>query len=96
MKSLKKVHSGLVLLESLISLAISLVIISTLTLCISEQFKILHNWEERVNAHKLISLHLQNENIPDQITVKGQKYFFAKNQNSYQVRVNQNVYQIKE
>lgn len=95
MKSLRARRNGVVLLESLTALTISLMIILTLTYCVSEQFKLLNNWEQRVNAHKVILLHLQNKNIPDPIIIRNQEYYFFHDQNKYQVKVGENVYQIE-
>lgn len=95
MKSLNKKSEGFVLIEAITSLTISLLIIFTLTYCVNEQFKVLNSWEQRVNAHKIILLHLQDTNMPQKVTVKGQDYYFSQTENKYQVRVNKNVYQIK-
>jgi len=94
-KLLKEKHEAFVLLESITALMISLMIIFTLTLCVSEQFKLLNRWEQRVNAHKIMLLHLSNQNMRDPIIVKNQKYYFRQQENKYQVRVNGNVYQMQ-
>jgi len=73
---------------------ISIMIIFTLTLCVSEQFKLLNNWEQRVNAHRLILQHLEYPDMKDQVIIKNQKYYFQRIENKYQVTVNKNVYQI--
>ncbi|WP_057881253.1 hypothetical protein [Companilactobacillus kimchiensis] len=80
------------MIESLTALMISTLIILTLSICVSEQFKLLNEWEQRVNAHKIILLHLKSTELPNPIIVKGQKYYFYQKENKYQVRVNQNVY----
>jgi len=95
---LRKKHEGFILVESLTAFAISLMIILTLSYCVNEQFSLLNHWEERVNADKIILLHLKVEgdiaenNIPNPLTIKGQKYLFSKKKNSYQVTVNNHVY----
>jgi hypothetical protein len=93
---LKLKHKGSMLLESLTALAISLLVVFTLTYCVNEQFKLLQTWEEKVNADKIILLHLKNENVPDILVVKGKKYFFRQRDDLYQVKVNNSVYQIKK
>lgn len=92
---MKLKHKGFVLVESLTSLAISLLIIFMLTYCVSEQFKLLDGWEQRVNAHKIILLHLSNPNLPAVMIIKGQKYYFQQTKNNYQVSVRNNVYQVE-
>jgi len=92
-KLLKHRHDGFILIESISSLAISIMIIFTLTICINEQFKVLTHWEQRVNAHKIILLHLNSKDIPNKIIIKNQAYYFQQKENKYQVTVNKNVYQ---
>lgn len=65
------------MLESLITLVISVTIILTLSYCVAEQFKIINNWEARVSAHKVMLLHLNNKNISDVITIDGKEYKFS-------------------
>jgi len=84
------------LLESLTGFAISLMIILTLSYCVNEQFKLLNQWEEQVNADKIILMHLKSKEIPNLLTIKGKEYSFTNTSNSYQVEVNKNVYQIKK
>ncbi|MFC6176992.1 hypothetical protein ACFQAV_09075 [Companilactobacillus huachuanensis] len=97
---MKKKHDGFVLIESLTAFAISLMIILTLSYCVNEQFKLINYWEERVNADKIILLHIKNKdnkfarNFPNKLIIKGQSYYFTQNQNFYQVEVNKNVYKI--
>lgn len=66
-----------------------------LSLCVSEQFKLINQWEQRVNAHKIILLHLENPHMPKKVTVKNRIYYYQKIGNTYQVRVNNHVYQVK-
>jgi len=94
-KLLRNKHEGFILLESLTALMISMMIIFTLSLCVSEEFKLLNHWEQRVNAHKIMLLHLGNANLRDPIVIKNQKYYFQQQNNNYQVRVNDNVYQMQ-
>lgn len=89
-------HKAFILIESLTALAISMLIITTLTYCINEQFKLLDNWEQRVTAHKVIWLNLKSDHIPNPLIVKDKKYYFKKYDNKYQVKVGSNVYQIEE
>lgn len=95
MKSLRIKHDGFILLESITGLLIAMMVILTLTFCVNEQFKLLAHWEERVNAHKLLLLHLQNSHIPDPIIIKDKKYYFHQQENKYQIQVNKNVYQMQ-
>lgn len=95
MKLLKNKRSGFILLESLVSLAISLLIIFTLTICVSEQFKLLNQWEHRVTAHKIIWLHLKSPAVRDPVIVKNEKYYFQQKGDLYQVIVGHEIYQIK-
>ncbi|GEO58431.1 hypothetical protein [Companilactobacillus bobalius] len=90
-----KRHSGFILVEALTSLTISLTIIFMLSLCVSEQFKLINQWEQRVNAHKIILLHLENSHMPNRVTIKNRIYYYQKIGNTYQVRVNNHVYQVK-
>ncbi|GEO47839.1 hypothetical protein LKI01_18380 [Companilactobacillus paralimentarius] len=90
-----KRHSGFILVEALTSLTISLTIIFMLSLCVSEQFKLINQWEQRVNAHKIILLHLENSHMPNKVTIKNRIYYYQKIGNTYQVRVNNYVYQVK-
>ncbi|WP_119326560.1 hypothetical protein [Companilactobacillus musae] len=92
---MRRRHEGFILIEAITSLTIALLVIFTLTLCVNEQFKLLNNWEQRVNAHKIVLLHLKNSQIPEKMTIKGQDYYFSQIKNKYQVRVNKNVYQIQ-
>jgi len=94
-RSLKSKRDGFILLESLTALMISIMIIFTLSFCVSEEFKLLNHWEQRVNAHKIMLLHLSNTNLRDPIIIKNQKYYWRKQDNNYQVRVNDNVYQMQ-
>jgi hypothetical protein len=94
-KLLKK-HDGFILFEALTSLTISLIIILTLTICISEQFKLINDWEMRVTAHQFILQHLRFQNFPKQVMVKNKIYYFQKDSNKYQVTVNQHVYQVNK
>lgn len=89
-------HKGFMLIESITALAISLLVVGTLTYCITSQFRILNQWEQRVNAHKMILLHLQQKQIPQTITIKNQKYHFQENINNYQVSVGNDVYQMEK
>lgn len=66
-----------------------------LSLCVSEQFKLINQWEQRVNAHKIILLHLENSYMPNKVTIKNRIYYYQKIGNTYQVRVNNYVYQVK-
>lgn len=83
------------MLESLISLFVSLMIILTLTICVSEQFKLLNQWEHRVTAHKVIWLHLKSQAVRDPVIVKNQKYYFQQKGATYQVKVGHEIYQVK-
>lgn len=100
MKLLKKRHDGFILIESLTAFTISLMIILTLSYCVNEQFKLINYWEERVNADKIILLHIKNKdnritkNFPNELIIKGQSYHFKQKQNFYQVEVNKHVYKI--
>ncbi|CAJ1196634.1 hypothetical protein CPR19092_LGOLGGFK_01872 [Companilactobacillus paralimentarius] len=93
-KLLRK-RSGFILVEALTSLTISLMIIFMLSLCVSEQFKLINQWEQRVNAHKIILLHLENSHMPDKVMIKNRIYYYQKIENTYQVKVNNHVYQVK-
>jgi len=99
-KLLKKRHDGFILIESLTAFAISLMILLTLSYCVNEQFKLINYWEERVNADKIILLHIKNKdnsiakNFPNKLIIKGQSYYFTQSQNIYQVEVNNHVYKI--
>ncbi|WP_338216622.1 hypothetical protein [Companilactobacillus muriivasis] len=93
---MKKKHEGFILLESLTGFAISLMIILTLSYCVNEQFKLLSQWEEQVNADKIILMHLKSKEIPNVLIIKGKEYSFTNTSNSYQVEANKNVYQIKK
>lgn len=93
-KSLRR-RSGFILVEALTSLTISLMIIFMLSICVSEQFKLINEWEQRVNAHKIILLHLKNKDIPNQVTIKNRIYNYQQIGNVYQVKVNNHVYQVK-
>lgn len=93
---MKLQHKGFVLLESLTAFTISLMIILTLTYCVNEQFKLLNRWEEQVNADKIVLLNLKNDNIPNPLIIKGQKYFFSRENNLFKVSVNNHVYQIEK
>lgn len=66
-----------------------------LSLCVSEQFKLINQWEQRVNAHKIILLHLENSHMPNKVTIKNRIYYYQKIGKTYQVRVNNYVYQVK-
>lgn len=70
-------------------------VVLTLTYCINEQFKLLNNWEERVNAHKIMLLNLKNNNIPNPLIIKNQEYYFFRHENKFEVKVNKNVYQME-
>lgn len=83
------------MIESLTALMISTMIIFLLTICINEQFKLLNGWEQRVNAHKIILLNLKYPQLKNPITIENKRYYFKKNEKSYQVQVNNDVYQIK-
>lgn len=97
---MKRRHDGFILIESLTAFAISLMILLTLSYCVNEQFKLINYWEERVNADKIILLHLKNKDnkvardFPNKLIIKGQSYHFEQNQNFYQVEVNKHVYKI--
>lgn len=92
---LRSRHLGFVLIESLTALMISTLVIFLLTICINEQFKLLNGWEQRVNAHKIILLNLKYPQLKNPITIENKRYYFEKNKENYQVRVNNDVYQIK-
>lgn len=76
------------MLESLITLAISVTIILTLSYCVAEQFKIINNWETRTSAHKVMLLHAKYKNIPDTITIDDRDYKFSQMGNQMKVEVN--------
>ena len=95
-KYLNLKRKGLLLLESLTAFFISLIIIFTLTYCVTEQLKLLNYWEERATADKVIWLHLKRNNIPDPLIVAGRKYYYHQQNNLYQVKVNNHVYSIKK
>lgn len=93
---LKVQRKGFVLIEAITSLMISVMIIFTLTYCVNEQFHLLSSWEDRVNAHKIILLHLETDNLPNPIMIKNKKYFYEQQDNKYLVKVNGYVYQIEK
>lgn len=95
MKLLKK-REGFVLIESITAFAISILIISTLTYCVNEQFKLLNQWEQRVNAHKIILMNLEKNNFPKVVTIKNKQYSFKENQSGYQVSVGKDVYEMEK
>lgn len=86
---------GFVLIESLTALMISTLIIFLLTICVNEQFKLLNDWEQRVNAHKVILLNLKDPQVKNPLVIENKRYYFQKNNETYQVRVNNDVYEIK-
>ncbi|AUI70782.1 hypothetical protein COSHB9_13870 [Companilactobacillus alimentarius] len=89
-------RNGFILFESLTALIISVSVIFTLTLCVTEQFKLIDKWEQRVNAHKIILLYLEGQDVSRKIVIKNRVYYFSQTQNKYQVMVNKNVYQIEK
>ena len=91
---LLKKRKGFILFEALTSLTISLIIILTLTICISEQFKLINDWEMKVTAHQFILQHLHDRKFPERVMVKNKVYYFQESANKYQVTVNQHVYQV--
>lgn len=91
-----KRHDGFVLLESLTAFFISLLILLTLVYCVNEQFNLLNQWEEKVSSDKIILLHLKSDKIPNPLIIKDKKYYFSQESNTYQVKVNGHVYQIKK
>jgi len=63
-------------------------IILTLSYCVSEQFHIINNWEERASAHKVMLLHIRHENMPDTIMIDGKHYKYSQTKNEMAVEVN--------
>ena len=96
MRLLSQKRNGFILFESLTALIISVSVIFTLTLCVTEQFKLIDKWEQRVNAHKIILLYPEGQDVSRKIVIKNRVYYFSKTQNKYQVMVNKNVYQIEK
>lgn len=65
-----------------------MMIVLTLSYCVSEQFKIIDNWEMRSSAHKIMELHLRNSNLPADITIDNKKYKFSQTKSLMKVEVN--------
>lgn len=95
MCSLKTKSQGFLLAESLISLTISLLIISTLTLTITEENRMLQKLETRASAHKLIRQKLKSEDIPEHITISGRDYLTTYSSNQISVRSGSMNYEVK-
>ncbi|AYE37774.1 hypothetical protein D1B17_03645 [Companilactobacillus zhachilii] len=89
-------RKGYLLLESLTALTISILIIFTLNYCINEQFKLLNSWERKVNADKIVLLHLKNKDVPNNLVIKGQEYYFTQLDDYYHVKVGKNDYKFKK
>jgi len=84
------------LLESLITLSISVMILLTMSYCVSEQFKLINNWEERVSAHKIILMHLKSPNLNNITEVNGKRYIYNELNNRAIVKVNGKIYYVQK
>ncbi|APX72388.1 hypothetical protein M5C72_04415 [Companilactobacillus allii] len=87
-----KSRSGFMLLESLITMSISITILITLSMCVGQQFKILNYWEERVSAHKIMLIHSKTDNMDNEHIVDGKKYFYDNINGRMSVKVNGNIF----
>ncbi|WP_125715002.1 hypothetical protein [Companilactobacillus kedongensis] len=88
-------RDGFVLAESVVSLFITLLVATTLTICLGEEYKQISLWEQRINAHKLMLINLNSNQTVSEQTVKNQKYFFDKNENSLKVQSNKEVFKVE-
>lgn len=80
------------LLESLITMTISVTILITLSLCVGQQFKILNHWEERVSAHKVMLMHLRTNKLNNENIIDGKEYIYENFENRINVKVNGKIF----
>ncbi|WP_125769246.1 hypothetical protein [Companilactobacillus furfuricola] len=71
---MRKTHDGFLLIESLTSLWLAVLIISTLTLTVFVQYQHLQQLETQVTAHKLMWEQLRDHSAPTNITFNGHVY----------------------
>ncbi|MFD1417877.1 hypothetical protein [Companilactobacillus keshanensis] len=87
-------RDGFVLAESVVSLFIMLLVATTLTICLGEEYKQINLWEQRISAHKLMLINLNSKQTVSEQTVKNQKYFYDRNENSLKIQSNGEVFQV--
>ncbi|MFC6323033.1 hypothetical protein [Companilactobacillus baiquanensis] len=92
---MKKIRSGFVLAESVVSLFITLLVAVTLTTCLGAQYKQIKTYEQRITAHKLMLINLDSEKNISKQTMKGEDYFFYNDKNSLKVKSGREVYQVE-
>ncbi len=75
---MKNFRDGFLLLESILSLTLALLMISTLTMTVSSGIKSLNQHEERVSAHKLMLLKIKHNEHPNMVMINGKQYRIQK------------------
>ena len=81
-----KIRVGFILVESVVSLSISLLIAMSLTLIISNQNRQLNNLEAMTTSHKMILERLKDDRSPTELTFDGEK--FVLKESKHQMVVN--------
>lgn len=94
MRSLKRKHKGFILAESVVSLFITLLIASTMAICLGQEYKKIKVYEHRISAHKLMLTNLSSKQVISKQIIKNQKYQFDQEKKKLRVQIDQEVYQI--